>query len=169
MSGAGKSTLSGSLAQILTEGGSKVEVLDGDDVRTHLSKGLTFSKEDRDTNVMRIGWVAQLLARNGIIAMTAAISPYTEVRNEVRAMHELRGIPFVEIYACATVEALATRDVKGLYKKALAGEIAHFTGITDPYEVPDKPEITVKTDSETVQQSLEAILSYLRSRGLLNT
>ena len=168
MSGAGKSTLTGRLNAILTERGLKVELLDGDEVRTHLSKGLTFSKEDRDINVRRIGYVARLLARNGVVVLTAAISPYRDVRNEVRAEHTADGgVPFVEVYAEASVEALAARDVKGLYKKALAGEIAHFTGVSDPYEPPLSPEVTVHTDRDSVEQSVKEILAALTERGLI--
>ncbi len=167
MSGAGKSTLTGRLETLLKERGLKVELLDGDEVRTHLSKGLTFSKEDRDINVRRIGYVARLLARNGVVAMTAAISPYRDVRDALRAEHAADGVPFIEVYAQATVEALAARDVKGLYKKALAGEIAHFTGISDPYEPPLNPEITVETDRDTAEQSLTQIVEALEQRGLI--
>src|SRR5690242_12001217 len=123
LSGAGKSTLSNHLSGLFRERGYRVEVLDGDEVRTNLSKGLGFSKEDRDINIGRIGYMARLLARNGVIAITAAISPYKSVRDEVRALHEANGVPFVEVFAEATIEALTERDVKGLYKKALAGEI----------------------------------------------
>ena len=112
----------------------RVEILDGDEVRTHLSNGLGFSKEDRDTNIRRIGLVARLLARNGVLAITAAISPYRDVRDEVRALAAKDGVPFVEVFAEAEIEALAERDVKGLYRKALAGELAHFTGVSNPYE-----------------------------------
>jgi len=167
LSGAGKSTLSGQLAAIFRERGYRVEVLDGDEVRTNLSHGLTFSKEDRDINIRRIGWVARLLARNGVIAITAAISPYREVRDEVRAAHEANDVPFVEVFADASIAALAERDVKGLYKKALAGEIANFTGVSDPYEAPSAPEVHVHTDSETREESLESILEYLKTRGLI--
>lgn len=167
MSGAGKSTLTGRLNTILKERGLQVELLDGDEVRTHLSKGLTFSKEDRDINVRRIGYVARLLARNGVIVLTAAISPYRDVRNEVRAEHIAAGAAFVEVYAEASVEALAARDVKGLYKKALAGEIAHFTGISDPYEPPLSPDVAVHTDRDSVEQSVSEILAALTKRGLL--
>lgn len=166
MSGAGKSTLTERLSTLFRERGLKVELLDGDEVRTHLSKGLTFSKEDRDINVRRIGYVARLLARNGVIAMTAAISPYRDVRDVVRAEHAAEGVPFVEVYAEASVEALAARDVKGLYKKALAGEIAHFTGVSDPYEPPLRPEVAVRTDWDSVEQSVEEILEVLREREL---
>lgn len=167
MSGAGKSTLTGRLNAILTERGLKVELLDGDEVRTHLSKGLTFSKEDRDINVRRIGYVARLLARNGVVVLTAAISPYRETRDAVRAEHAADGVPFVEVYADASVDALAARDVKGLYKKALAGEIAHFTGVSDPYEPPLSPEVTVHTDRDSVEQSVKEILAALTERGLI--
>ncbi len=167
MSGAGKSTLSGELARRFRERGYRVEVLDGDEVRTNLSKGLTFSKEDRDINVERIGYVARLLARNGVIAMTAAISPYAAVRDAVRARHDADSVPFVEVYVNASVVALTARDVKGLYKKALAGEIKHFTGISDPYEAPPHPEIVVRTDRDTVEQSAEQILHYLQAQSLI--
>ena len=167
LSGSGKSTLTGHLAQLFRERGYQVELLDGDEVRTHLSKGLTFSKEDRDINVRRIGYVARLLARNGVIALTAAISPYKDVRDEVRAEHQSDSVPFIEVYAEATLDALAGRDVKGLYKKALAGEIPHFTGVSDPYEPPTQPEVSVRTDRDTVEQSLAQILDELTRRGLI--
>lgn len=167
LSGAGKSTLSRELAETLRERGHRVEVLDGDEVRENLSKGLTFSQTDRDINIRRIGWVARLLARNGVVAVTAAISPYRAIRDEVRALHESEHIPFVEVYAEAPIDALAARDVKGLYKKALAGEISNFTGVSDPYEPPTRPEVVVRTDRETVTQSAVAILAYLQQRGLL--
>ena len=167
LSGAGKSTLTGHLARLLRERGYAVELLDGDEVRTHLSKGLSFSKEDRDINVRRIGYVARLLARNGVITLTAAISPYEAVRAEVRAEHDRENVPFVEVYAQASLEALSERDVKGLYKKALAGEIAHFTGVSDPYEPPPAPDVTVHTDHDTVEQSLAQIVAYLEQRGLI--
>lgn len=167
MSGSGKSTLTGRLNAILKGRGLQVELLDGDEVRTHLSKGLTFTKEDRDINVQRIGYVARLLARNGVVVLTAAISPYRETRDEVRAEHAAGGVPFVEVYAEASVEALAARDVKGLYKKALAGEIAHFTGVSDPYEPPLNPEVTVHTDRDSVEQSVAEILEALKRLGLM--
>jgi len=168
MSGAGKSTLTAHLARLLRARGYGVELLDGDEVRTHLSAGLSFSKEDRDVNVGRIGFVARLLARNGVCALTAAISPYAQAREAVRAEAAQDGIPFVEVYAQASIDALAARDVKGLYKKALAGEIAHFTGITDPYEPPARPEITVQTDRDSVEQSVAQIMAYLQQHGLIS-
>jgi len=168
LSGAGKSTLAEKLVAEFRDKGYKVELLDGDEVRTHLSKGLGFSKEDRDTNIRRIGWVARVLARNGVIAITAAISPYREIRDEIRSDIENEGrTTFVEVFAFAPLEALVERDVKGLYKKALAGEIKNFTGVSDPYEAPETPEITAYTSTETVEESAARILSYLTEQGLI--
>ena len=164
LSGSGKSTLAQFLTPILKERGCNVEVLDGDEVRENLSKGLGFSKEDRDTNIRRIGYVARLLSRNGACAITAAISPYTSVRDEVRSMTEA---PFVEVYVEAPLEVVEERDTKGLYKKARAGEIKNFTGISDPYEAPENAEVTVHTGSETIEESSTRILSYLEEQGLL--
>ena len=166
LSGAGKSTLAQALSRELGDE-RNVEILDGDEVRTYLSKGLGFSKEDRDTNIRRIGYVARLLARNGTVAIGAAISPYAEIRDEVRKLAEQDGVPFVEVYAEASIESLTARDVKGLYKKAIAGEIAHFTGVSDPYEPPTAAEVVVKTDKEPVAESLGRILTALEERGLL--
>ena len=166
LSGAGKSTLAQAVRERLL-GERPVEILDGDEVRTYLSKGLGFSKEDRDTNIRRIGFVARLLARNGVAVITAAISPYALTRDEVRRLAEADGIPFVEAYASADLDALVARDVKGLYKKALAGEVQHFTGVSDPYEPPETPEVVVQTDRERVAESLDRILGALEERGLL--
>jgi adenylyl-sulfate kinase len=165
LSGAGKSTLSRPVAERLRELGHRVEVLDGDEVRTHLSKGLSFSKEDRDINIRRIGFVSNLLARNGVIAITAAISPYRQVRNEVRGMITNGGAGFVEVFVKCPVEVLAERDVKGLYKKALAGEIKNFTGVSDPYEEPLDPEVVIDSSRESVSSSVDKILSRLRELG----
>jgi sulfate adenylyltransferase len=165
LSGAGKSTLAERLREALSAERA-VEILDGDEVRTHLSKGLGFSREDRDINIRRIGFVARLLARNGVVAITAAISPYAETRAEMRRLAEGEGIPFVEIYAQAALDSLIRRDVKGLYRKALAGEIAHFTGVSDPYEPPAAPEVVLQTDREEPEASLASILSFLAERGL---
>jgi adenylyl-sulfate kinase len=162
MSGAGKSTASHLLAERLRALGAKVEVLDGDVVRTHLSKGLGFSKEDRDENVRRIGFVCGLLARNGVVAIAAAISPYRAAREEVRA----RVSNFVEVYVECPIDVLVERDVKGLYKQALAGELAHFTGISDPYEPPLAPEVTIHTARETPQESVDRILETLEKLQL---
>jgi adenylyl-sulfate kinase len=165
LSGAGKSTLASALRERLLDE-RPVEVLDGDEIRTYLSKGLGFSKEDRDTNIRRIGYVARLLGRNGVAAIGAAISPYADTRDEVRTLATQDGVPFVEVYAEAGLDALVSRDVKGLYRKALAGEIAHFTGVSDPYEPPMAPEIVVRSDRETVEASLARILGALEERGL---
>ena len=161
LSGAGKSTLSILVAEELRRRGRSVEILDGDEVRTNLSKGLGFSKEDRDTNIKRIGYVCKLLTRNGVVAISAAISPYKDVRDDNRAQIG----SFIEIYVRCSIEALTRRDVKGLYKKALAGEIKNFTGVSDPYEPPTNPEITVDSERQTVQESLRAILDYLERAG----
>jgi len=161
LSGAGKSTLAGQVAQELRRRGLNVEILDGDEVRTNLSKGLGFSKDDRDTNIKRIGYVCKLLTRNGVIAISAAISPYREVRDYNR--REIGD--FIEVYVQCSIEELTRRDVKGFYKKALAGEIQNFTGVSDPYEPPLAPEITVDTEQQTEAESLKAILGYLEQRG----
>lgn len=166
MSGAGKSTLSRALLERL-EPVRPVEVLDGDEVRTWLSRGLGFSREDREENVRRIGHVARLLARHGVGVIVAAISPYRGSREEVRRMAAAEGIPFVEVYLQASLDALIARDVKGLYKKALAGEIPHFTGVSDPYEPPEAPEVTVRSDGEPVEAGLQRTLDTLRALGRL--
>ncbi len=163
LSGAGKSTLAVRLAERLRELGRRVELLDGDEVRKNLSHGLGFSKADRDANILRIAYVARLLSRNGVIAITAAISPYREIRDQARAE-----IPrFVEIFVDCPLEVCEQRDVKGLYKKARSGEIAQFTGISDPYEAPENPEIHLHTDTENLEQDVEIILEKLVSMGLL--
>jgi adenylylsulfate kinase len=167
MSGAGKSTVAQALKARL-ERSHAVEILDGDEVREHLSKGLTFSKDDRDTNVRRIGFVARLLAKHGVIAITAAISPYEATRTEVRRAAERDGVTFVEIYANADLQTLVDRDVKGLYKQALAGNLPHFTGVSDPYEPPPNPEVVVRSDRETVEVSVSRVLDWLIENGLLD-
>jgi len=164
MSGAGKSTLANLLADELRRRGHRVEVLDGDEIRTHLSKGLGFSKEDRDTNIRRIGYVARLLSRNGVIAISAAISPYRDVRDELRSQHER----FFEVYMHCTIEKLSERDVKGLYKKALAGEIKNFTGVSDPYEPPVNPDLVLDSSKESVVESYKKLLSTLEEKGYIN-
>ncbi len=165
LSGAGKSTITEHLVPMLKARGKKVEVLDGDVVRTNLSKGLGFSKEDRDTNIRRIGFVCNLLTRNGVVAIAAAISPYKAVRQEVR---EMIG-DFVEVYVKASLETCIQRDVKGLYKKALAGEIKQFTGVSDPYEPPENPEVICDTERETPQESAAKIVAYLEEVGYVGT
>jgi adenylylsulfate kinase len=157
LSGSGKSTITGLLVEELKRRGSKVEVLDGDVVRENLSKGLGFSKEDRDTNIRRIAFVAHLLQRNGTFVITAAISPYRDIRDEARAMIK----DFVEVYADAPLEVCEERDVKGLYAKARAGEIKGFTGIDDPYEPPSSPEVVCNTAEETPEQSAQKVLERL--------
>jgi adenylylsulfate kinase len=167
LSGAGKTTLTNALIPQLRARGVRVEALDGDEVRTNLSKGLGFSKEDRDANIRRIGYVSRLLARNGVGVIAAAISPYREVRDEVRGAIEADGAVFVEVFVKASLDALIARDVKGLYKKALAGEIKQFTGVSDPYEEPLKPELMVETDRETVEESAAKILAKLEELNLI--
>ena len=162
-SGAGKSTVANIVVADLVARGRNVELLDGDEVREHLTKGLGFSKADRDENVRRIGWVAGVLARNGVVSMTAAISPYRAIRDEVRATIE----NFVEIHVATTLEECETRDVKGLYAKARAGEIPEFTGVSDPYEAPLDPEITLVTTGRTPKQSATEVITWLEANGLL--
>jgi adenylyl-sulfate kinase len=164
LSGAGKSTLAEALTHRL-RGTRRLEVLDGDEVRTNLSKGLGFSKDDRDTNILRIGYVARLLARHGVTVIVSAISPYEATRAEVRRLAECDGVRFLEVFVSADLEALTARDVKGLYKKALAGELPHFTGVSDPYEPPTRPDVIVRSDHETVEESLARILATLDARS----
>lgn len=163
LSGAGKTTISKLVEAELRRRGRKVEVLDGDVVRTNLSKGLGFSKEDRDTNIRRIGFVCHLLSRNGVVAIAAAISPYRAVRDENRALIG----DFVEVYCECPLEVLIERDVKGLYKKALAGEIKNFTGVDDPYEPPAAPEVICRTDRETPEESAAKVIAKLEELGYL--
>lgn len=167
LSGAGKSTIATALQSELARRGRHSELLDGDDVRTHLSKGLGFSKEDRDTNIRRIGFVARLLARNGVAVIIAAISPYADVRDEVRRLASRDGTAFVEAFIDASLETLIARDVKGLYRKAMAGEIANFTGVSDPYEPPCNPELVIRTDCTGLDDSVELVLAALTRRKLL--
>ena len=164
LSGAGKTTISEIVAEELTKRGSRLEILDGDIVRENLSKGLGFSKEDRDINIRRIAFVADLLSRNGVPVITAAISPYREIRQEAR---DLMGDRFIEVYIEASVDACAERDVKGLYAKAFAGEIKEFTGVSDPYEAPENPEIALKTEDEEPEESAARLLTYLEERQLI--
>ena len=165
LSGSGKTTISEIVGHRLRELAHRVELLDGDVVRTNLSKGLGFSKEDRDTNIRRIGWVCEVLTRNDVVAIAAAISPYREIRDEIRTKIGR----FVEVYVECPIETLAERDVKGLYRKALAGEITGFTGVDDPYEPPPTPEVTCYSDGrETPSQSAEKVLAKLSELGYLN-
>ena len=166
LSGAGKTTLADRLVAELTARGRTPEVLDGDVVRTHLSKGLGFSKEDRDTNVRRIGFVASLVTRQGGVTIVAAISPYREARDEARKLIS-EGGGFVEVYVSCPIEELVKRDVKGLYEKAIRGEIKNFTGVSDPYEAPSSPEIVVHTERESIEESAGKVIRYLEAHAYL--
>lgn len=163
LSGAGKSTIARALEQELRSRNCKLEILDGDIVRTNLTKGLGFSKEDRDENIRRIGFVSHLLTRNGVIVLVSAISPYRDIRDEVRD----RISDFIEVYVNAPLEVCEERDVKGLYKRARAGEIKQFTGIDDPYEEPLQPEVNCETDKETVDESVQKVLTTLEQMGYI--
>jgi len=165
LSGAGKSTLAAAVSKELRDRGIPVEVLDGDEVRQNLSKGLGFSREDRDTNIRRIGYVAKLLARNGIAVITAAISPYRAIRDEVRG--EIGA--FVEVYVKASLDQCVRRDTKGLYRRALAGEIPQFTGVSDPYEEPLSPELVIDTESEQIANSASRVIDRLFELGHLRS
>jgi adenylylsulfate kinase len=164
LSGSGKTTITTQLVKELRRRETKLEVLDGDVVRENLSKGLGFSKEDRDTNIRRIAFVANLLSRNGVPVITAAISPYREIRDEARALMDGR---FIETYVEASVEVCEERDVKGLYAKARSGEIKEFTGVSDPYEPPENPEIVIDTEQQSPEESAQQILRYLEERELI--
>ena len=166
LSGAGKTTIAELVRPELERRGLLVEWLDGDEVREHLSKGLGFSKEDRDTNIDRIGWVASRLTRHGAAVIVSAISPYEEARRQARAMVEEHG-SFVEVFVDASVEECARRDVKGLYEKAFRGEIKEFTGVSDPYEPPPSPEVRIESEHEAPAESAERILTALEERGLV--
>ena len=164
LSGAGKTTISEIVEKELRERFGRVEVLDGDIVRTNLSKGLTFSREDRDTNILRIGFVAELLTRNGVGVIVSAISPFKEARDQVRRSI---GEDFIEVYVDAPIEVCAERDVKGLYEKAFAGEILQFTGVSDPYEPPAAPELHIKTNEEEPHESARRVIAALEEFGYL--
>ncbi len=168
LSGAGKTTIAHLVGPELEERGKVVEYLDGDVVRTHLSKGLGFSKEDRDTNIERIGWVASRLTRHGGAVIVAAISPYHETRVKARELIGEFG-PFVEVFIEASVDECARRDVKGLYAKAFAGEIKGFTGVDDPYEIPEDAEIVVHTEEYEPEESAAIILAHLEKLGLIES
>jgi adenylylsulfate kinase len=166
LSGSGKSTIAHVIGPELDRRGLIVEYLDGDSVRQHLSKGLGFSKEDRDTNIERIGWVASRLTRQGGAVIAAAISPYRETRAKARELVQQFG-PFVEVYVATSLDECARRDVNGLYAKAFAGEIKGFTGVDDPYEAPESPEIVVETEGKTPEQSAEIVIAKLEELGLI--
>ena len=162
-SGVGKSTIAARLAEELQKRGRQVEILDGDELRTHLSKDLGYSKEDRDTQIRRVGYVARLLTRNGVAVISAVISPYRAARDANRKMIG----NFIEVHVKASLEACSERDVKGLYRKALAGEVQNFTGVSDPYEPPEHPEVICDTENETVEESTAKILRQLQKMGYL--
>jgi adenylylsulfate kinase len=162
LSGAGKSTVAAKLAPALAERGHRVELLDGDEVRTTLGQGLGFSRQDRDTNIARIGYVAAKLSKHGVAVVVAAISPYREARDQIRAQVD----SFVEVHVAAPVSVCAERDVKGLYAKALAGELPHFTGVSDPYEPPLEPELVLHTDTQSVDDSVHQVLTWLEANQL---
>jgi adenylylsulfate kinase len=164
LSGSGKTTITNILVKELRTRDSNLEVLDGDIVRQNLSKGLGFSKEDRDTNIRRVAFVADLLSRNGVPVITAAISPYRELRDEARAKMDGR---FIEAYVKASVEECERRDVKGLYAKARSGEIKEFTGVSDPYEPPEHAELVIDTETQSPEESATQILAYLEGKGLI--
>jgi adenylylsulfate kinase len=166
LSGTGKTTIAEIVGPELERRGALVEYLDGDVVRTHLSKGLGFSKENRDTNINRIGWVASRLTRAGVVTLVSAISPYADTRAAARAMVEEFG-EFIEIFVDTSVEQCAARDVKGLYAKAFSGEIKEFTGVSDPYEAPESPEVHIRTETQTPQESAAAVIAALEARGLI--
>jgi adenylyl-sulfate kinase len=166
LSGSGKTTIAHLVGPVIEERGPIVEYLDGDTVRTHLSKGLGFSKEDRDANIERIGWVAARLTRHGAAVIASAISPYAEARRHARELVEEFGT-FVEVFVDVSVEEATRRDTKGLYEKALRGEIKGFTGVDDPYERPDEPDIRIDSDNESPEESAERIVSLLEERGLI--
>ncbi|MFT3695035.1 MAG: adenylyl-sulfate kinase [Kofleriaceae bacterium] len=164
LSGSGKTTLAHAAAKLVT---CPVEIMDGDEIREFLSEGLGFSKEDRDTNSHRIGFVARLLAKHGVLVFVASIAPYRDTRAELARRSVDAGHPFVEVYVHAPLEVVADRDVKGLYKKALAGKIDHFTGVSDPYEAPEHPALVVHTHEESLDESARRLVELLRSRSLL--
>jgi adenylylsulfate kinase len=168
LSGAGKTTIAHIVGPELDRRGHIVEYLDGDTVRTHLSKGLGFSKEDRDAHIERVGWVSSRLTRHGAAVIAAAISPYDETRRTARSMVEQFG-PFIEVFVKASVDECARRDVKGLYAKAFAGEIKGFTGVDDPYEVPDDAEIVIDTEAHEPEESARLILMKLEELGLVGS
>ncbi|PPS83285.1 putative adenylyl-sulfate kinase [Streptomyces sp. MH60] len=163
---AGKTTIARALADRLREGGRRVELLDGDEIREFLSAGLGFDRADRHTNVQRIGFVAELLARNGVTALVPVIAPYADSRDAVRERHEANGTAYVEVHVATPVEVCSVRDVKGLYAKQAAGELTGLTGVDDPYEEPVKPDLRVESQDQTVQESAAAVHALLTERGL---
>jgi adenylylsulfate kinase len=163
---AGKTTVARELAAQLSAAGVAVELLDGDEVRTHLSAGLGYDRAGRSANVSRIGWVAATLARHGVVVLVAAVSPYAEDRDAVRALHDAAALPFLEIHVAAPIEVTSVRDVKGLYAKQAGGGMTGMTGVDDPYEPPVRPELVLATHAEPLEQSVAALLALLTARGL---
>lgn len=163
---AGKTTIAYELAGKLGEDGHRVEVLDGDEIREFLSAGLGFSREDRHTNVQRIGFVAELLARNGVKVLVPVIAPFADSREAVRKRHQTGGTPYLEVHVATPVEVCSVRDVKGLYAKQAAGEISGLTGVDDPYEAPESPDLRIESQDQTVQESAAALRALLIERGL---
>ncbi|MEV6753257.1 adenylyl-sulfate kinase [Streptomyces sp. NPDC051214] len=163
---AGKTTIAYELAGKLGEDGHRVEVLDGDEIREFLSAGLGFSREDRHTNVQRIGFVAELLARNGVKVLVPVIAPFADSREAVRKRHQTGGTPYLEVHVATPVEVCSVRDVKGLYAKQAAGEISGLTGVDDPYEAPESPDLRIESQDQTVQESAAAVRALLIERGL---
>jgi len=164
---AGKTTVAHATAAQLRELGLRVEVLDGDAVREHLSAGLGFSRADREINIARIGFVAELLARNGVLVLAAVISPYETSRAEVRNRHVRGGVPYLEVHVAAPVQVCSDRDVKGLYAKQRAGEIRGLTGVDDVYEIPRTPDLVLRTDTSAVDESVDQVMALLTDRGLV--
>jgi adenylylsulfate kinase len=164
---AGKSTVAAAVAERLSADGRRVEILDGDEMRSFLSAGLGFSREDRDTNVQRIGAIAQMLARNGVIVLVPVIAPYIHSREAVRARHESDGTSYLEVYVCTPLDVCAKRDVKGLYARQAAGEISGLTGVDDPYEAPEFPDLRLEAHLQTVAESVATLHAFLTGRGLV--
>ncbi|BBB00837.1 putative adenylylsulfate kinase [Actinacidiphila reveromycinica] len=162
---AGKTTIATALAGTLRAEGRRVEVLDGDEIREFLSAGLGFSREDRHTNVQRIGFVAELLASHGVLVLVPVIAPYADSREAVRKRHEARGTAYVEVHVATPVDVCSVRDVKGLYAKQAAGELTGLTGVDDPYEAPARPDLRIETEGSTVEQSAAAVYAYLGASG----
>jgi len=167
LSGAGKTTIAHAVAAELRAAGRAVEVLDGDELRRGLSAGLGFSREDRDTHVYRVGFVAELLARHGVIVLVPVIAPYADTRDEVRAQHDAHGTGYLEVHVATPFPECARRDVKGLYAKAAAGEITALTGVDDPYQEPDKPDLRLDTTGIAVASTARRVLDLLSERGVL--
>ena len=164
---AGKTTLALALADVLIDRGADVEILDGDQVRTHLSTGLGFSRADRETQVTRIGFVAELLARHGVIVLVPVIAPFADARDKVRAHHDQHGSTLLQVHLSTPVQVCAERDVKGLYAKAYRGEISSMTGVDDPYEIPENPDLRIDTAATDLDSSVAALLQLLSERGLV--